>query len=143
MRAAKTSALTLTRCAPRLLEVDIAQVQHPRHHSEQVQLLRVVQADLLHGAAHPVEVALVVQQRVFQRAHLRVLRDHKTSRSVRPPSTTSGSRNTPLKPSTRIKATWLQHLSLSSNSYAPFNQKVRVVFSLSSKPSGFNGVCLF
>ena len=63
--------------------------------------------------------------------------------SVRATSTTSGSRNTPLKPSTRIKATWLQHLSLSSNSYAPFNQKVRVVFSLSSKPSGFNGVCLF
>lgn len=43
------------------------------HHPEQVQLLGVVQADLLHGHTHPVEVALVVEQRVSESARLLML----------------------------------------------------------------------
>lgn len=48
-------------------------MQNPSHHPEQVQLLGVVQADLLHGDTHPVEVALVVKQRVSESARLLML----------------------------------------------------------------------
>lgn len=57
-------------------------MQHAGHHPEQVQLLRVVQADLLHGYAHAVEVAVVVQQRVLQRARLHVLRNQDRVETV-------------------------------------------------------------
>ena len=78
------SRCRLTRRASSLLEVDVAEVQHARHHPEQVQLLCVVQADLLHGHAHPVEVALVVQQRVLQRARFQVLRGETEHRQLDP-----------------------------------------------------------
>lgn len=77
-------SLQLTWRASSLLEVDVAEVQHAGHHPEQVQLLRVVQADLLHGPAHPVEVALVVQQRVLQRARFQVLRGETERRQLDP-----------------------------------------------------------
>lgn len=77
-------SLQLTWRASSLLEVDVAEVQHAGHHPEQVQLLRVVQADLLHGHAHPVEVALVVQQRVLQRARFQVLRGETERRQLDP-----------------------------------------------------------
>lgn len=65
----------LTWCAPSLLEVDVSEVQHPGHHPEQIQFLRVVQADLLHCHTHAVEVTLVIQQWVLQRARLHVLKN--------------------------------------------------------------------
>lgn len=68
-------SLQLTWCASSLLKVYVTEVQHAGHHPEQVQLLRVIQADLLHRHRHPVEVSLVVQQRVLQRAWLQVLRN--------------------------------------------------------------------
>ena len=75
-------SLQLTWGASSLLEVDVSEMQHAGHHPEQVQLLRVVQADLLHGYAHAVEVALVVQQRVLQRARLHVLRNQDRAETV-------------------------------------------------------------
>lgn len=48
-------------------------MQDTSHHPEQVQLLSVVQADLLHGHTHPVEVELVVEQRVSESACLLML----------------------------------------------------------------------
>ena len=59
--------------APGLLKVEVPEVQHPGHHPEEVQLLRVVQADALHGLAHPLKVPLIVQQRVLQGPSLSVL----------------------------------------------------------------------
>lgn len=50
-------------------------MQNTGHHPEKVQLLCVVQADLLHGHTHPVEVALVVKQRVSESARLLMLQD--------------------------------------------------------------------
>lgn len=72
--------LVLTWCASGLLEVDVAEVQHAGYHPEEIQLLCVVQADLLHGYAHPGEVAVVVQQRVLQRARLCVLGNQERKR---------------------------------------------------------------
>lgn len=45
-------------------------MQNTSNHPEQVQLLSVIQADLLHGYTHPVEVALVVKKRVLQGTNL-------------------------------------------------------------------------
>lgn len=72
----------LTWCASGLLEVNVSEVQHAGHNPEQIQLLCVVQADLLHGYAHPGEVAVVVQQRVLQRARLCVLRNQERKRQI-------------------------------------------------------------
>lgn len=48
-------------------------MENTRDHPEQVQLLSVVQTNPLHGHTHPVKVALVVQQRVFKSADLKML----------------------------------------------------------------------
>lgn len=48
-------------------------MENTRDHPEQVQLLSVIQTNPLHGHTHPVKVALVVQQRVFQSADLKML----------------------------------------------------------------------
>lgn len=56
-------------------------MQDTRHHPEKVQLLCVVQADLLHGHAHPVEVALVVKERVSESARLLMLRHRVEGRN--------------------------------------------------------------
>lgn len=48
-------------------------MENTRDHPEQVQLLGVVQTNPLHGHTHPVKVALVVQQRVFKSADLKML----------------------------------------------------------------------
>lgn len=48
-------------------------MENTRDHPEQVQFLSVVQTNPLHGHTHPVKVALVVQQRVFQSADLKML----------------------------------------------------------------------
>lgn len=52
-------------------------MQNTGNHPEEVQLLGVIQTNLLHGHAHPVEVALVVKKRVSERANLQMLPDER------------------------------------------------------------------
>lgn len=56
-------------------------MEDTRDHPEQVQLLSVVQTNPLHGHAHPVKVALVVQQRVFQSADFKMLQNKGQNQS--------------------------------------------------------------
>lgn len=67
-----------TRGASCLFKVDIAEMKDARHHSEEIELLCVIQADFLHGRHHPVEVSQVIQQRVLQSTHFPVLRTQRT-----------------------------------------------------------------
>lgn len=48
-------------------------MQNASNHPEQVQLLSVIQTNLLHGHAHPVEVPHVVKKRVLQSTGIEVL----------------------------------------------------------------------
>lgn len=50
-------------------------MENASNHPEQVQLLSVVQSNLLHGHAHPVEVPHVVEKRVLQSAGLQMLQN--------------------------------------------------------------------
>lgn len=67
-----------TRGASCLFEVDIAEMKDASHHSEEIELLCVIQADSLHGNHHPVEVSQVIQQRVLQSTHFPMLRTQRT-----------------------------------------------------------------
>lgn len=67
-----------TRGASCLFEVDIAEMKDASHHSEEIELLCVIQADSLHGNHHPVEVSQVIQQRVLQSTHFPMLQTQRT-----------------------------------------------------------------
>lgn len=66
--------------ASSLFKINVSEVQNPCHHPEQVELLRVIQSDLLHGHTHSVKVGMIVQQRVFQRTCLQMLRSNSQVR---------------------------------------------------------------
>lgn len=67
-----------TRGASCLFKVNIAEMKDAGHHSEEIELLCVIQADFLHGHHHPVKVSQVIQQRVLQSTHFPVLRTQQT-----------------------------------------------------------------
>ncbi len=66
-----------TRGASCLFKVDIAEMKDASHHSEEIELLRVIQTDFLHGHHHPVEISQVIQQRVLQGTHFPMLQKQR------------------------------------------------------------------
>jgi len=67
-----------TRGASCLFEVDVAEMKDASHHSEEIELLCVIQADSFHGNHHPVEVSQVIQKRVLQSTYFSMLRTQRT-----------------------------------------------------------------
>lgn len=70
-----------TRGAPSFFEVYVAKMQDSCHHSEEIELLCVIKADLFHGYAHPIKIPHIIQLRVFQRSYFQLLKKHTTKKS--------------------------------------------------------------